>query len=147
MRYYRTKRYFPPLVSGVILLKHPPWIKYLYVQSYDELDALLTREAGEDWKQQPWAKYWMRSYWSEQKQRAREAKRRYHPVKKEMPAKQRLQLPQDMLLSLIESHSTLSNRSLLRLLRRQYGISLSYYTLKKLLSLIRKGRKTYDSTS
>lgn len=131
------KRFFPPLVSGVILLNHPPWMKYLYVQSYAELDALLTQEAGADWKQQPWAQYWMRSYWTDQKRESR-GQKITTVDKTDKRAKHRLSLPRDMLLSLIESHATLSKRSLLRLLRKEYGISISYYALRRFLNVLKK---------
>lgn len=131
------KRFFPPLVSGVILLNHPPWMKYLYVQSYAELDALLTQEAGTDWKQQPWAQYWMRSYWTDQKRESR-SRKKMTVDKTERKKNNRLVLPRDMLLSLIEAHKTLSKRSLLRLLRKEYGISISYYALCRLLHVLKK---------
>lgn len=126
------KRFFPPLVSGVVFLNHPPWIRYLYVQSYADLDALLTKEAGADWKQQPWAQFWMRSYWIEQKRESRHRKKHHVKQRKKEPH-YRLSLSRDLLQSLIATHPAVSKRTLLRLLRKEYGIALSYYTLCRLL--------------
>jgi hypothetical protein len=122
--YGRMPRFFPKLVKEVVLLDHPPWMQYVYVRSFAELDTLLRQECGDDWKDQPWAKEWLRSYWREQKEIPRLAQ-------KQTRSKQRYWYPKEIIQALVQQYDAqgLSVRAIISVLRDKHRIRISPRTV------------------
>jgi hypothetical protein len=134
----------PQLVKRVDLTREYPGYRYVYFETYAELDAYFTAECGPDWRQQEWAKEWFREEWSEEKAE-KEARRRkvqyeenqsYEQVHRKDPESlTSRKVPKHILKSLAQFYFE-KERSL-RLaavaLKENENITISHVTLRKIL--------------
>jgi len=54
-----SDKFWPPLVKNVEITSDYPGYKMRYFTSFDELNDYFSKECGEEWMQQEWAKYWI----------------------------------------------------------------------------------------
>lgn len=52
------------LVKEIEEINTAPGWKYRFFQSFEELDQQFKIWFGEDWRQQEWAKFWLRDHWN-----------------------------------------------------------------------------------
>ncbi len=120
-------RFFPTLVKDILFLDHPPWMKYIYVRSFEELDALLRRECGDDWKTQPWAVYWLRSYWNESKPKKQRTIKRSKRL-------YRYSVPYYILVQLVHYYAQqqYSLRKIVQTLRTVHSLPIGFRRVKQI---------------
>ncbi len=64
--------FWPPLVKSVEVCSEYPGYKYTYFETFAELDEYFTKECGENWSKQEWAKYWFNQHKASKRAASRE---------------------------------------------------------------------------
>lgn len=133
MKNIKREQLVPALVKEVEITSTHPGYRYVYFTSFNELDQYFRELCGDDWKEQEWAKFWLRDHWRTLKQESKPM-----PVAKSKKTKDgvKIKYPKRLVKALAEHYvkeCNLSLRETARALREKDGIALDHSTIAKLL--------------
>jgi hypothetical protein len=134
------------MVKETVDLDRFPWWEHKFFDSFNELDAQFKIWFGEDWRDQEWAKFWLRDAWNfETREHNRHMIHEYGKKFKQRtpgsvrdlrakagPKRLSRRVPPATLASFIKHLGEISLRDAVKAIQESYEIKLSHQTIRRI---------------